>query len=273
MSKKKLLHNGWSEVPTPELDKLLQLELQKEEPNEEVVLGIMRVLQEREAQKTVEVTEDIQDAWERYREKAAKPKKSSRKQVWLVRVAAAAVIGIVILAMPRTVGAESLLDAFFRWTESIFEFFTPEQDATKPSFEYVFKTDDPGLQQVYDKVTELGAAEPVVPMWLPEGFELTELKTIQMPDGNTVSAFFCTKDGYITLSYRMSADILPSKYEKEESGVEAYETSEVHHLIMNNDENILVTWTVDGVECSINTDLEREKVYKLIDSIYRTEIS
>ena len=272
MSKKKLLHNGWSEVPTPELDKLLQLELQKEEPNEEVVLGIMRVLQEREAQKTVEVTEDIQDAWERYREKAAKPKKSSRKQVWLVRVAAAAVIGIVILAMPRTVGAESLLDAFFRWTESIFEFFTPEQDATKPSFEYVFKTDNPGLQQVYDKVTELGATEPVVPMWLPKGFELTELKSIRMSDGDKVYAFFRSNSRSIALSYRISVGIRAFEYEKEGSGVEAYEASEVCHFIMDNGENISVTWTVDGVECCITTDLEKEKVYKLIDSIYRTEI-
>jgi hypothetical protein len=71
----------------------------------------------------------------------------------------------------------------------------------------------------------------------------------------------------------MSADILPSKYEKEMSGVEVYEPLDVCHLIMDNDENRLVTWTVDGVVCSINTDIEKEEVYKLIDSIYRMEIS
>ena len=273
MNRKTLLHNAWSEMPTSELDRQLQLELQKEEPEEEVVLGIMRVLQEREENCTVEVTKDIQDAWNRYHEKTVKPKKTTRKCKWFIRAAAVAVFGFVILAMPQTVGAESLLDVFFRWTESVFEFFAPEDEATNPTVEQMFQTEHPGLQQVYDQLSELGVTEPVVPMWLPEGFELTELKTILMSDGEKLCAVFHSSNGCIAISYRVSADILPSKYEKEVSGVEIYEPFDVCHLIMDNDENLLVTWTVDGVECAINTDIEKEEVYKLIDSIYRMEIS
>lgn len=273
MNRNKLLHNAWSEMPTSELDRQLQQEIQKEEPEEEVVLGIIRVLQEREENCTVEVTKDIQDAWNRYHEKTVKPKKTAPKRKWFIRAAAVAVFGFVILAMPQTVGAESLLDVFFRWTESVFEFFVPEDEATNPTVEQVFQTEHPGLQQVYDQLSEMGVAEPVVPMWLPEGFELKELKTMQMFDGNKVRAFFCSDDSTITLSYRVSGEILPSKYEKEASGVEVYEPLDVCHLIIDNDENLMVTWTVDGVECSINTDIEKEEVYKLIDSIYRMEIS
>lgn len=271
MSKRELLHTMWSDMTTPELDKLLQQELQKEDPNEEVVLGILGVIQEREANYPNEVTKEMHDAWDGYRRSAAR--KPRRKRMWLARVAAVAAIGIVILALPRTVGAESLMDVLFRWTECVFEFFSPEQDATNPPVAYVFQTDNPGLQQVYDKVTELGAKEPVVPMWLPEGFELTEVKTVQMTDGNKIYAFFGANDKNITLSYRVSADIIASKYRKEKTGVETYESSEVCHFIMDNGENILVTWTVDGAECSVNTDIEKEEVYKLIDSIYRMELS
>ena len=273
MNRKTLLHNAWSEMPTSELDRQLQLELQKEEPEEEVVLGIMRVLQEREENCTVEVTKDIQDAWNRYHKKTVKPKKTTRKCKWFIRAAAVAVFGFVILAIPQTVGAESLLDVFFRWTESIFEFFAPEDEATNPTVEQMFQTEHPGLQQVYDQLSEMGVTEPVVPMWLPEGFELTELKTMQMFDGDKMYATFCSKDNFITLSYRVSAEILPSKYEKGVFGVEAYEPFDVCHLNMVNDKKLLVTWTVDGVVCAINTDIEREEVYKLIDSIYRMEIS
>ena len=273
MNRNKLLHNAWSEMPTSELDRQLQLELQKEEPEEEVVLGIIRVFQEREENCTVEVTKDIQDAWNRYHEKTVKPKKTTRKCKWFIRAAAVAVFGFVILAIPQTVGAESLLDVFFRWTESVFEFFVPEDEATNPTMEQVFQTEHPGLQKVYDQLSEMGVTEPVVPMWLPEGFELIELKVIPLQKKEKVYVFFHTKDSYITLSYRMSADILPSKYEKKVSGVEAYEAFRKSHLIMDNGENILVTWVVDGVECSINTDIEKEEVYKLIDSIYRMEIS
>ncbi len=266
--------NTWLETPTPELDRQLQQELLKEEPNQEVVLGILRVIQEREMEYPTQVTNQVQDAWDRYREKTDRPKKSNRKRMWFARAAAAvAVIGTVILALPRTVGAESLWDVLVRWTESVFEFFDPEQETTDPAVAHTFQTDHPGLQQVYDKVTELGATEPVVPMWLPEGFELTELKTVQMYDGNRVSAFFCSRDRYIILSYRVYTKTITSEYRKEENGVEEYEVSNISHFVMDNGENISVTWTVDGVECSVNTGIEREEVYKLIDSIYRTEIS
>ena len=273
MNRNKLLHNAWSEMPTSELDRQLQLELQKEEPEEEVVLGIMRVLQEREENCTVEVTKDIQDAWNRYHEKTVKPKKTTRKCKWFIRAAVVAVFGFVILAIPQTVGAESLLDVFFRWTESVFEFFAPEDEATNPTVEQMFQTEHPGSQQVYDQLSEMGVTEPVVPMWLPEGFELTELKTMQMFDGDKMCAVFRSKDNFITLFYRMSADIRVFEYEKEASVVEVYEPLDVCHFIMDNGENLLVTWTVDGVECAIDTDIEKEEVYKLIDSIYRMEIS
>lgn len=274
MNRKTLLHNAWSEMPTSELDRQLQLELQKEEPEEEVVLGIMRVLQEREENCAVEVTKDIQDAWNRYHEKTVKPKKkTTRKCKWFIRAAAVAVFGFVILSIPQTVGAESLLDVFFRWTESVFEFFVPEDEATNPTVEQMFQTEHPGLQQVYDQLSEMGVTEPVVPMWLPEGFELIELKVVSLQKKDKVYAFFCSDDSSITLSYRVSADIRVFEYEKEASGVEAYEPLDVCHFIMDNDGNIQVTWAVDGVKCSINTDIEREEVYKLIDSIYRMEIS
>ena len=273
MGEKEFLHKVWSEMPTAQLDEVLQQELRKENPTEEVVLGIMRIIQEREEDCPVEITEEIHDAWEQYSKKTATPKKTNQKRMWFVSAVAAAVICIVILAIPQKVGAESILDAFFRWTESVFEFFTPAQDATNPPVEYVFQTDNPGLQQLYDKVTELGVTEPIVPMWVPEGYALTELKTTQMPNGSKVHATLQLNNSSITLSYRISVEIMPILYEKEMSSVEAYEASDVHHFIMDNDENILVTWIVNGAECSISTDLEKEDVYNMIRSIYRRELS
>lgn len=273
MSEKEFLHKVWSEMSTPQLDEVLQQELRKENPSEEVVLGIMRILQEREADYPVEITEETHDAWKQYSERTAGPKKTNRKRMWFASVAAAAVICIVILTIPQTVGAESILDVFFRWTESVFEFFTPGENVPKPSTEYVFQTDNAGLQQVYDKVTEQGVTEPIVPMWVPEGYELSELKCTQVRNGTKVYAILRLNDSNIILSYQLSVEIMSMLYEKEETAVEAYEASDVHHFIMDNDENILVTWTVDGAECSISTDLGKDEVYKMIDSIYRRELA
>ncbi len=150
----------------------------------------------------------------------------------------------------------------------MFEFFTPEQDTTNPPVEYVFQTDNPGLQQVYDKVTELGVTEPIVPMWVPEGYTLTELRSIKTPSGNKVTAILQLNGSSIMLLYQISVEIMPMRYEKEESPVEAYEFSEVCHFIMDNDQNVSATWTVDGAECSNSTNLKREDIYNMIRSIY-----
>lgn len=263
------LHKAWSEMPTEQLDEQLQQELQKENPEEEVVLGIMRVIQEREADCSEEITDEVCDAWEKYSEMADSPKKNSRKRMWFVSVAAAAIICIVIMAVPQTVGAESILDVFFRWTESVFEFFTPGQDDTNPPVAYEFQTDHPGLQQVYDKVTELGVTEPVVPMWVPEGYTLAELKSTQMLNGNRIYATFQLKDNSIMLAYQISVGAMPMRYQKEESVVEAYEYANVCHFIMANDKNTLVTWRTDNAECSISIALQKDDVYKIIKSIYK----
>ena len=268
---KTCLCKEFAEMSTAQLDEKLRQELQKEEPEAEVVLGILGVLEEREADVPVVITREVSDAWEKYREQTAPPKKTARKRLWLAGVAAAAVICLMILAIPQRVGAESIFDVFFRWTESIFEFFSPGED--KPSNAYTFETDHPGLQQLYEEVTALGVTKPIVPMWVPEGYILTEMKPIRMPGVNKVRAVLQKGDSTITLSYRVSADILPSQYEKEDPVVETYECAEVQHFIMENDENISVAWTVDGAECSISTDLEKEEVYKIIKSIYKGELS
>lgn len=272
MSENKILHKAWSEMPTAQLDEELQQELRKENPSEEVVLGIMRVIREREENCPVEISEEIHDAWEQYSEKAAVPKKANRKRMWFMSMAAA-MICIVLLAIPQTVGAESIVDVFSRWTESIFEFFNPGQDEPKPPTEYVFQTDNPGLQQLYDKVTELGAREPIVPMWIPEGYVLTEFKCTQVQSGSKVCATLQLNDSSIVLSYHISVEIMPMLYEKEKTAVEAYEFSNVCHFVMDNDENLSVTWTVRGAECFISADLEREDIYHIIRSIYKGELS
>lgn len=272
MSENKFLHKAWSEMPTAQLDEELQQELRKENPSEEVVLGIMCVIREREENCPVEISEKIHNAWEQYSERTAAPKKTNRKRMWFMSMAAA-MICIVLLAIPQTVGAESIVDVFSRWTESIFEFFNPGQDEPKPPTEYVFQTDNPGLQQIYDKVTELGAKEPIVPMWIPEGYELVELKTTETPNSCKVYARLQKNGNGITLSYRISVEIIPMLYEKERSAVEAYEFSDVCHFIMDNDQNMSVTWTVNGVECFISSNLEKEDIYHIIRSIYEGELS
>ena len=264
-------HQGWQQMPAEELDLILQAELEKEHPNEEVVLPILRELEEREKDILVERTPEVLEILEKLSKHNTSSKKSIHKRRWLTGIAAAAaVVCLVIVTMTPIARAESLFNVLFRWTSSVFEFFTPERDAVNPPVEIVFETDNPGLQKLYDKVTELGVAESVVPMWLPEGFALSDLKDSPVPGGTKVFCNFENNGNKISITYRISTGIF-AKIEKEEAGVELFEFRKNGHFIVENDDTLSAIWTVDGVECVINANVPRENIYLIIKSIYRSE--
>lgn len=260
----------WKQLPTAELDHILQEELEKKYPNQEVVLPILQILEEREKDYPVEETPEVLAMLGKLSEHEPSTKQSKSKRRWIAGVAAvAAVACIIVMALPRTVGAESIFDVLFRWTSSIFEFVDPDREESYPDADVVFATDNPGLQQLYDKVTELGVTEAVVPMWVPEGFELVNLKETSLRDGAyKVNAFFKGDEKIISITYRISDDIV-TKFEKEETAAELYDYRDVSHFILVNDKNLSVTWTIEGVECSILTDTNKENIYDMIQSIYR----
>ncbi len=262
---------GWQQMPTAELDQILQAELEKEHPNEEVVLPILQELEEREKNRPVVNTPEVLEILEKMKEHETSSKQSKYRHRWITGIAAvAAVACIIVMALPRTVGAESLFDVLFRWTSSVFEFIDP--DESYPNANGDFATDNPGLQQLYDEVTGLGVTEPVVPMWLPEGFELAELKVSSAPGGEKVySKFIDGSSNGVAITYRISANITTS-FEKEDSAVEIYDYADVSHFILENDDNLSATWTVDGVKCTIVTDMQKDDVYKVIKSVYRRSL-
>ena len=263
-------NTGWQQMPTEELDQILQAELAKEHPNEEVVLPILRELEEREKDIPVENTPEALEILEKLSKHNTSSKQSIHKRKWLAGVAAAAaVVCIVVMTMSPTAQAESLFDILVRWTSSIFEFIDP--DKSYPSADSDFTTDNPGLQQLYDKVTELGVTELVVPMWLPDGFELSELQVSPAPGGTRVHGKFEIGSDMILITYRISTDIT-TKFEKEDASVEVYDYADISHFILENDENISVTWTVNGVECLLNANIEKEDLYSIIKSIYRRSL-
>lgn len=270
---KTCLDQEWEQLSTEELDQILQAELEKEYPNEEVVLPILRELEEREKDLPGEKTPEVLEIIEKLSKHETSSKPSIYKRRWLAGIAAlAAVVCIVVMALPRTVGAESIFDVLFRWTSSVFEFLTPGREAANPPVEIIFETDNHGLQQLYEKVAEQGVTDPVVPMWLPEGFALSTLNALPAPGGYRVYGEFKKGTDNILITYRISTDIY-AKVEKREAGVELFESSGNNHFIVENNGSFSVMWSVDGVECVINANVTKENIYTIIKSIYRSELT
>lgn len=248
-------------LSTEQLDDLLQRELQKEKPDENVVLPILHVLRRRETH-TPEGMEDTAGA----PENCQRPRVNTRS--WVVKAAAvAAVAALFAMVIPFAGNASSTLDALYRITDSVIEFFRPGNKDTKSLGEYVFQTDNPGLQQVYDAVVELGVTDPVVPMWLPEGYKISEHEIAPTPGGRRLYARFDRGEDTIIMQFKITENASLSNYEKEDVA-EWYEVDGKHHLIYRNEDDQVVIWVPDGVECMMSVEARDDALYEIIKSIY-----
>ena len=266
-------HQGWQQTPTVELDQILQAELVKEHPDKEVVLSILHELEKREQKHPFELTLEVPEVINKLSKCKAPYRQSIHKRRWIGGIAAAmAIVCILAISVSPTVRAEGIFDALYRWTNSIFEFINPDQTESYPIAIGDFITDNPGLQQLHDKLCAFGVTEQVVPMWLPDGFKLEDLKEMPILGGTKIYSKFVNADNSsITITYRLSSDIT-TKFEKEDSAVQIYDYSDINHFIMVNDNSISVKWTIAGVECSFVASIPKESVYEIIKSIYRRSL-
>ena len=189
---------------------------------------------------------------------------------WLVTAASVVlVLGLLLFALPGTASAGKLGAVLAGWTDSIFQFFTPGEPAYSTE-EYIFRTDNPGLQQIYDAATELGITEPVVPMWLPEGFELEELNVFQFADEFSLSATLGSEDKYVFIVICKN-NTASFQHEKNTQRIKVIEVANIDHYLISNTENDIVTWMTGNMECSITTDCREENIYRILNSIYVPE--
>lgn len=261
------------EMTTLQLEEKLQEEIGSEFPDERVILPILEVLEERDETAPVEITEDHLAAWEKFEHHTVSVRKPARAKRGVLKalVAAAAVLCILISVIPGQVGAENLFDRLVRFADGVFQFFDLGSDPGNLETEYVFTTDNSGLQQLYDKMTELGVTAPVVPMWLPEGYELEELKVVPFPTSKRVHARFVREASTIVISFKIPEDATYIQYEKDLE-MEVYEIAGVAHAIVDNKTFWSAAWATDGTECLIAVDTEKEILFEILKSIYRRSI-
>ena len=257
-------------MATDELETMLQTELDREDSDPEAVRLILRILEARHREEPEVHTADDQGdlAWQRYQSRVRRFRQSQEggHRRW-ISVAASLVL-VLFLAMaviPQQAQAETFWQMIQKWSDTVLGYFN--RDDRFGEMEYVFKTDHPGLQQVYDAVVELGVKEPVVPMWLPEGFALDEFKTKNTPMLKGVMANF--SDGVSEIVYRI--DIYEGEpahqYYKDDTHYESFEKDGITYNITRNNDRWGVVWTRENIECSIILDCEEEALRRVLDSI------
>lgn len=263
------LRKELEQLPTQQLDAMLREELNKELPDEHAVRLILKVLREREADYPVDSNEQISKALEKYQEKST-PKKL-RLGPTLLRVATVlVVIGALVVMQPKEAYAKNFFDRIATWTDSIFKLFSPS-DSNRPKTEYEFHTDHPGLQEVYDTVTELGVTVPVVPMWLDESYTLKICEVTEAPYNTVVLAIFSNGEEEVVYEINIYAKNVQREYHKNKPDAKIYERNGTTFNIIQNNELWVAVWAIDNIECSFFIDCQEDTLYKILDSICTTE--
>lgn len=258
------------EMSSDQLSRLIQEETAKEAPNDELVLTALDILEDREKESPMELGPKGKAAWKKY---LSKVRARQRKTIliWKPMMQVASILLIITLLfalLPTPANAETWWERFARWTDDFFSFFN-HNSSEIPEDKYVFQTDNEGLQQVYDAVVELGVTEPVVPMWVPEGYRLEEIKTDTLPRNQFIFSIFADESSQFCFQIRISEGDVPYLYHKDKTDVVIYEKQGITFHIINNNERKNVTWIVDNIECALSIDCQEEILYKIIDSIYR----
>lgn len=259
-------------MTTAQLDEILDRQLHSQVPDGALVRQILAVLEEREREISVTVTPGIQTAWDRFRKEMAKTDRASRRYrtfwVWALRAASVMlVLTVLVAAIPQETQAENLWEKVGRWTDEVFSFFSSREE---PEMGLMFQTDNPGLQQVHDTLTEMGVTEPVVPMWLPEGYALVECKVKNSANKSGIHARFSNGDKDLLFEASINSDDVSHTYYKDEVDVIQYEKSGIIHNVMSNDNQQVVIWTNNDVECVLKIDCQGDALNKVLWSIYNT---
>lgn len=191
-------------------------------------------------------------------------------QSWMLKVAAIVlVLGILFFALPGAAQADDIHEVLSWWSDSTFQLFRPGERPN--THEYVYQTDHPGLRQVYDAVTELGITDPIVPTWVPKGFELLELESFCMAENHSIYAHLGNNGKSLLITITTRNTKMALQHEKDKSSVTIWDFDGCEHYVISNNSEQIVTWVANGVECMITSDCSEEDIYRIVKSIYTME--
>lgn len=263
-------------MSTEQLDEILNRELHADPPDANAIRLILSILREREKDMPIELTPQMLEAWEQYKRDTAKLREQSRRarrmrSMFVRIVSSAAVLALVFtLLIPQEAKARGLWDWFRRMTADVVEFFTPA-DTESRIMEYEFKTDNPGLQEVYDTAVELGVISPAVPSWILEGNELAECVVNKMPSKTQLLSTFSLMEKDTIFKIEIYDQEISHSYDKDETPVKTREFYGTQFTIMRNNDVWVAVWGTENIECSIFIDCQEDDLYRILKSIYVME--
>jgi len=265
------LRRELAELPSDQLRILLRAETEKETPDDDLVLMILHILEDREPDEPEPASAREEAAWKLYK-KRIQTRKRKNHLVWKGLAHAAVilvVIGLLFSAVPQQAEADSLWDVIMQWVNGAADFFTPEEE--KKEVPFVFQTDNPGLQQIYDAAVELGIEQPLVPTWFPEEYTFEGCTVTSTPRTTYIVSVFSSDEKDVVFQISISDQDNLHGYFGEEEYYKKREREGAKYKTMRNNDRWTAVWTLDKIEYSFTMDCQEDTLQRILDSIYVME--
>ena len=262
-------------MATEELEEILRADSQSPEGQEsdgELLLYVMGVLAHRK-RNSDNPGKTAQQAWESFeehylpKEEETHIAQSNRKAPCFRRWVAVAAVVAVLVAVPFTASAltwDEIWNAVATWAKNTFS-FTSNPDATQatePS-----PTNFDGYESLRQALAETDQASYLVPSWIPNGYELKDIRTDETPFQKNYIAFFINGDHDFKITIKSYIESDPEKIEINEDLIETYTASGTDYYIFSNNKRNRAVWLKESYECNISGDLTIEEIKTMIESI------
>lgn len=267
-------------MTTEELAEILRLDtesLEGEATDGEVLFYVMEVLSKR-YENSNHSGKTAQQAWESFEKNylpsveepsihiAQTERAAKTTGPWLRRMIAAVAVIVVLVGLPLTASAfgwEDIWNAVANWARETFSFVTEESSQnTEPATENIQQ-----YTSLQDLLIKTNRKADLVPTWIPDGYELVDIRLEETPVQKTYMARYDNADARLRISVKSFVAADPEKVEIDEELIEIYEYSDIEYYIVANMDQMKAVWIKDSYECYISGDLTVEEIKQMIDSI------
>lgn len=265
----------YDEMATEELEEILRLDAENiddQESDTEKLLYVMEVLTKRRMNNG-HTGNTAQEAYESFKQHympeidnedliPATENTSKRIAFRWVRalVATAAIFAIVIFgSVTAKAFGFDIWAAVVQWTQETFHFGDWNKSPNEGNnLSYT------SLQEALEKGN---ITIPLVPTWIPEGYELTDISVEHNPVKEKYRAVYTNEEQVLRITVQDYLKEKPVYVEQSEGLVEEYVVSGITYYLFENNENVHAVWIVESFECYIAGPVTIDNLKMMIDSI------
>lgn len=184
---------------------------------------------------------------------------------WRRRLVVTAAVVALLAAGVVSAGAAkfNLWETIAKWTQENFHWGTAKEiDDYTPTVQKPSPCAD-----LLDLLLQNNIPTNLVPTWMPDGFELSDMQTDEHPEQWLICAQFLNGEKYILFQIHDYLHANPGQFEQSGKDVQIYSKDGVHYYIFPNNEATQIVWTVNHYECEIHGIFSVDEAKRMIESI------